>query len=186
MSHQKTKIFGIGLQRTGTTSLYHALNQLGFKSAPHSIPLFYNINDPIITEYDAFMDNPIPHLFPNLDVTFPGSKFILTTRNINRWLNSVEWLFEKELPRLPKPLRKVANEIHEAFYGCSTFHRDVFYEKWTSYHEQVFYHFEKKPEDLLVINFHEDHKWSKLCRFLDVPMPTSKDFPHFNKREKND
>lgn len=39
-------------------------------------------------QFDAFGDNPWAVLYRELDTTFPGSKFILTTRDPDKWYAS--------------------------------------------------------------------------------------------------
>ena len=82
-------IFGIGLSRTGTTSLHHAFEILGIRSAPTSVALLFDPDDEVLGLYEAFTDNPIPFLYQRLDARFPGSKFILTTRDLDDWLRSM-------------------------------------------------------------------------------------------------
>ncbi len=174
------KVLGIGLQRTGTTSLYFALKELGINTAPNAIPLFYNQKDKILRQYDAFMDNPIPLIYQQLDQCIPECKFILTTRPQDTWLKSVQWLFEKELKTLNPKLRKVANDIHQSFYGSEQFDRDIFSSKWQVYHQEVLHYFMNRKEDLLVLDLESEFEWDLLCRFLDKKIP-KKPFPHKNR-----
>ncbi|MEO9965938.1 MAG: sulfotransferase [Reichenbachiella sp.] len=174
------KILGIGLQRTGTTTLYHALNILGVRAAPHSIPLFSNSKDGILTRFDAFMDNPIPLLYRELDQQLSGCKFILTTRAQEQWLKSVQWLFEKELQTLKPELRKIADQIHVRFYGTTLFDHQIFSDKWISYHEEVSLYFKYRQKDLLVLDLDKNLDWDPLCEFLDRKIP-KKPFPHENR-----
>ncbi len=173
------KIFGIGLQRTGTTSLYFALKELGIKTAPNAIPLFYNQQDKIIWQYDAFMDNPIPLLYQELDQLIPECKFILTTRSKDAWLKSVQWLFEQELKTLNTELQKVANDIHQSFYGTQQFDWNIFSTKWQDYHQGVLHYFEDRKDDLMVLDIESEIKWDPLCQFLNKKVP-KKPFPHKN------
>ena len=98
------KIFGIGFQKTGTSSLNRALALLGFNAAggirinhPKGVaiepPLTKEKILPIAlaqaVEADAFSDNPWPLLIRELDTEFPGAKFILTQRDPDRWLASM-------------------------------------------------------------------------------------------------
>lgn len=76
------------------------------------------------------MDNPIPLLYKKFDVLEPNARFILTTRPMDDWLISVRWLFERELPKLNKALQKVANEIHQEFYGTTQFETNLFVSNW--------------------------------------------------------
>jgi sulfotransferase family protein len=174
------KIFGIGLQRTGTTSLYFALKELGINTAPNAIPLFYNQKDEILEQYDAFMDNPVPLIYQQIDKCIPKCKFILTTRSQELWLKSVQWLFEKELKTLNPKLQKVANDIHHSFYGSEQFNRDIFSSKWQVYHQEVLQYFMNRKEDLLVLDLESEFEWDPLCRFLDKKIP-KKPFPHKNR-----
>ena len=176
---RKTKIFGIGLQRTGTTSLFQALNLLGIRSAPNGIPLFYNIHDPILNKYDAFMDNPIPLLYQQLDQLIPGSKFILTMREEASWLRSAEWLFTKRLPQMDKKLHAIADEIHQNFYGTTRFDVDVFRRKRKEYYAEVQDYFATRPGDVLQIDITKNADWKPLCEFLQLPIPEKK-FPWLN------
>ncbi|MEQ8584043.1 sulfotransferase family protein [Marinoscillum sp.] len=173
------KIFGIGLQRTGTTSLFQALTVLGFHPAPHGIPLFYDIHHPILTKHDAFMDNPIPLIYRELDQKCPGSRFVMTTRPLESWLESVEWLFLRKLPKMSRDLRQVGDEIHTHFYDTSIYNRDLFAAKYVAYHQGVFDYFRMRQEDLLVVDFTKGGGWSEFCPFLGKPVPDVS-FPHAN------
>jgi hypothetical protein len=86
------KIFGIGLNKTGTTSLHFALNSIGVRSFHYTTDLkekFQNNLEaglPLLSgldEFNAFSDNPIPEYFKLLDEQYPGSLFI---RNGN-WIH---------------------------------------------------------------------------------------------------
>jgi len=173
------RYFGIGLQRTGTTSLHEAAQILGLRSAPMSIALFYNLNDPIIHQYELFSDNPIPLLYPELDNRYPHSKFILTTRPVDDWLKSVQWLFEVGITTLPSNLRQAGDDIHQQFYGRTTFDTDHFCAFWHNYHAQISTYFQNRPQDLLIIDFTRGDGWEQLCSFLGLPIPSTP-FPHRN------
>lgn len=173
------KIFGIGLQRTGTTSLWSALITLGIKAAPHAIPLFYNLDDEYIKRFEAFMDNPIPLVYQELDKKCPGSKFILTTRHELDWLNSVEWLFSKRLVTMDKKLKSIADEIHYQFYGTTEFDREIFRRKWRTYHQEVHAYFSNRKEDMLTLDLSHQADWRLLCNFLARSVP-DQPFPWLN------
>ena len=67
------KVFGIGLTRTGTTSLTEGLKVLGY-SAIHC-PMSYKEID----SFEASTDTAVAARFEFLDLLYPESKFILTT-----------------------------------------------------------------------------------------------------------
>ena len=87
------KVFGIGLQRTGTMSLAKALNILQIKTLHWPWQLLHDSDHEVLREFDGFVDFPIPLMYKKLDVKYPSSKFILTVRDKNSWLGSVQWLF---------------------------------------------------------------------------------------------
>ena len=84
-----TRIFGVGMHKTGTTSLYKALEILGFDTAHWSGPQWAkNIwlemregRSLTIEKHYAITDLPITLLYRELDKAYPGSKFILTVRD---------------------------------------------------------------------------------------------------------
>ena len=90
------KIFGIGFHKTGTSSLARALDMVGY-----NVTASYGLTDKniattvlpkareIVPQFDAFQDNPWPLIYKELDAEYPGSKFILTVRPTEEWLNSI-------------------------------------------------------------------------------------------------
>ena len=94
---RKTKIFYIGLSRTGTSSLHHILSELGLRSV-HACSFL--LSDPPnykrCEDYECLGDTPVPLLYKELDKRFEGSKFILTIREKEQWLESMKWMFATE------------------------------------------------------------------------------------------
>ncbi|NIQ13131.1 MAG: hypothetical protein GTO02_01590, partial [Candidatus Dadabacteria bacterium] len=79
------KIFGIGLSRTGTTSLNKALEILGYKSIhwPSNNQILTDICDgrfkwDILQTYDALTDIHGAAFYREFDKEYLNSKFILT------------------------------------------------------------------------------------------------------------
>ena len=83
------KIFGIGLSKTGTTSLHVALEILGYSS------VHYPVTWEEFDRYDAAHDITVASRFEELDKLYPGSRFILTLRDLNQWLRSCENHFDR-------------------------------------------------------------------------------------------
>jgi len=96
------KIFGIGLSKTGTSSLAQALAILGFRTKDYPgvaqyIPGDLSTLDPAMLDgHDALTDTPIPSLYPALDARYPGAKFILTVRSMDGWLKSCKKQFTEK------------------------------------------------------------------------------------------
>ncbi len=104
----RPKVFGIGLSRTGTTSLTHALTIMDYRTNhfPHDDEFRREVTDyleqggdrlelSVLNEYDALTDLPICCIYEGLDRAYPGSKFILTVRDKETWLASAQRLWEQ-------------------------------------------------------------------------------------------
>ncbi|WP_415893349.1 sulfotransferase [Neptuniibacter sp. PT8_73] len=95
------KLFCIGYNKTGTTSLEHILKLLGYKmpnQMEQEIRLVRQVYagnfKPLIDfcgNFDAFQDMPFSQgvLYAQLDCLFPNSKFILTVRDSDEWFDSL-------------------------------------------------------------------------------------------------
>ena len=91
------KIIGIGLNKTGTTTLGVCMEQIGKRHLSFNAQAFRHIlNDDLealweITDaYESFEDWPWPLVYKKMDDRYPHSKFILTTRkNSEVWFQSL-------------------------------------------------------------------------------------------------
>lgn len=93
------KILGIGLSKTGTKSLIGALAQCGLRTAHYvehvrtlcGVGTWFSgdFEKDSLADCDAAADLPIAPFFAQLDRRYPGSKFILTVREVESWLSSV-------------------------------------------------------------------------------------------------
>lgn len=167
------KIFGIGLGKTGTTSLCGALTQLGYRTL-HA----HCLGD--LTPYDAAADTPIAVAFRELDWSYPNSKFVLTLRDIDQWLASwkkhdakVRQINQGELPSWVKSLRRKA-------FGQWEFEPHVWKATYDLHLSEVVSYFQTREQDLLVLDICAGDGWEKLCPFLNQPVPSSS-FPHQNR-----
>jgi hypothetical protein len=174
------KVFGIGLQRTGTTSMTSALNVLGFNSYHFPAQLWDDVDDPVLNEYDAFFDNPIPLLYQELDRKCPGSKFILTVRDENAWQESCHRLFAKHREEWELDSNKYIKEMHIASYGIDHFDEEAFRKAYREHVNEVKSYFRDRPEDLLIFDIASDDQWEELCPFLNKEVP-DQPFPHKHK-----
>lgn len=163
------KIFGIGLSKTGTTSLAAAMAILGYRS--RHFP-----RDEDFAIYDAFSDITVAMKYKTLDRFFPGSKFIYTTREEKAWLGSCEIHFSE-------PHRKQRQrEIRRTFYRCDQFDEQKFREAYRRHDAEVRAYFSGRPGDILVMEISEG--WAPLCRFLGKPVPDLL-FPWQNRKAKD-
>lgn len=167
------KILGIGLSRTGTTSLAEALNLLFIRSRHVELP------DEIF-HYDGCTDTPVTVRYKELDLCFPNSRFILTVRPVEAWLRSVEKHWARtplELVRIPI-LRFEYMMIRLKLYGSLNFDKEMYRAAYQRHVEDVKSYFTNRPNDLLIMNVEEG--WKPLCDFLGKPEP-SMPFPWLNK-----
>jgi len=185
------KIFGIGFQKTGTSSLNEALRLLGYAAVggfrinhPKGVAIAPPVTNakvlavalPRATQADAFNDNPWPLLFRELDQAFPDAKFILTHRAPARWLASVvrhfgdnpgdmaRWIYGVDQPK--------GNEAR-------------YLEVYAAHNDAVRDHFAARPGKLLEIDFEQGAAWTEICAFLGQPIPAIP-FPHDNPAAKRE
>jgi hypothetical protein len=182
-SNRPSKIFGIGLNKTGTTSLHAAVQALGFTSLHwggldgyrnivrahrEGLPLLHHLPE----DYDAIMD--IGWLTANFhlaDEQYPGSKFVLTTREIEGWLDSRQRHVEKNIERQ-------AQGLYDGNFV--TVDRTGWWHEYRTHHRKVLTYFADRPDDLLVLDICAGDGYEKLCPFLGLPM-LDEPFPFQNR-----
>lgn len=168
------KIFGIGMSRTGTTSLTNALKILGYSCIhyPHTLDE--------IKKYDAATDAPVALAFKELDQQYPGSKFVLTLRDSTSWLKSMKWLFEfhADLDRMQPDYRKLVSTNRLKTYGTDRFESEKLLIAYEKHNKNVVNHFAER-DDLLIFNLCDGDGWDRLCPFLGKPVPIEQ-FPNLN------
>lgn len=174
MNSNKSKIFGIGLSKTGTTSLARALEILGYKTRDYLGVTSYSASDlssidlKEIDANDAFTDTPIPSFYRELDVRYPDSKFILTVRDAEGWLKSCKKQFTQ---KLAEKLNQASNQLFIDIYGCAVFDEQKFRRGYVDFTAGVEQHFKNRSQDLLIMDIAAGDGWEKLCTFLQVPIP---------------
>jgi hypothetical protein len=173
------RVFGIGLSKTGTTSLYAALHMLGLRAATyghmreHGLgPWFRGDFGPdCLAGFDAATDLPLGTWFAELDRRFPGARFVLTVRDLEGWLASSERHYARE------PATPFGRDVRLATFGMTGFHEERFRAVHERHEREVRAHFAGRPESLLVLDVIGGEGWERLCPFLGVPVPGAP-FPH--------
>jgi hypothetical protein len=177
-----TRIFGIGLQRTATTSLFEAFKTLGFDSfhwetGDKARDIWDEMNAEgrswMLERYYALCDLPIPLLYKKLDVAYPNSKFILTVRDEQAWLKSVERLWNPAYnpSRWEWDVWPFSNRIHRALYGRTDFDPETMLATYRRHNLEVKRYFARRDNDLLIMQMDLRDGWPELCHFLDQPVP---------------
>lgn len=166
---QINKLFGIGFQKTATTSLGEALSILGYKVTGPFGWMDADIQRTALSralstaeKFDAFQDFPWAILYKELDMHFPNSKFILTVRNEEEWYESMlrhfgtrstpmrEWVYGKAYPR---------------------WNKKTYIKRYNDHNDEVKDYFKSRPNDLLVVDITAGDGWKPICSFLDCKEP---------------
>lgn len=174
------KIFGIGLSRTGTTSLHLALVCLGKASVHYpdfavSRWMHGDFEQDTLSDFDSCSDIPAAIYFRELDKRYPGSKFILTTRDEQGWLDSTREWWRKFPPSNKNTIFR--DMVRLAAYGSTAHSDDRFLRRYREHLQQVRDYFSLRPNSFLELDISDKDKWGKLCLFLDLPKPNI-DYPH--------
>lgn len=181
---REQKIFGIGLSKTGTTSLSSALTMLGVDNGHYTNPLTRQL----LSDVDFFMfggatDTPVTVGFEKLYYQYPNAKFVLTTRPIEDWARSMKANYaHPKFTRVTARLKGFPyGLLGEAVQVGLYLHRDQFEGAFLDHERRVRRFFADKPPDrLLIFNVFEGQGWTELCGFLGKPIPQA-DFPWSNR-----
>ncbi len=187
------KIFCIGSNKTGTTSLKDALHLLGFSTCPISI--FFNQSTnllkqyyqkdysnitKLINQYDAFHDRPWNHsnFYQTLYYQIPNSLFILSVRNSSNWLTSYQ-NFAHKIKLRQKWFYKI---VSQELYDNNDFLSDPknMISKYEQRNQEIINFFQNK-NNLLIMNIENGDGYQKLCPFLNKPI-INQPFPHSRKK----
>jgi len=188
------KVFGIGLPRTGTTTLMHAGHQIGLRGSTYNATAFYrNIESSrkklameqifkYIRLNSIFQDLPFPMMYQSLTMKYPKAYFILTTRkDPTTWFQSLERNAQAKKDVLHiRYLRKLV-------YGHEMPDQDNwkdFIDKYMQHNHQVKQWFAVNPHlKFIELCWENGDGWDKLCSFLGKEIPQVP-FPHKNASKK--
>lgn len=206
------KVIVAGVSKTGTDSMRHALNILGFGKCYHMFDLMTNRKhldffqeiwksgttdfETLFDGYQSVCDVPAYCHFQAITAAYPDAKVILTVRDFDDWYSSVSETVFIDFPKIVYKicllLGRISSRI-EYFNRGNVYRQEVIFDgffqgKW------------KDPEEakLIVKRWNEyivntipsdkllihsfDHGWEPLCRFLGKPVPEIP-YPHSNARK---
>jgi GT2 family glycosyltransferase len=182
-----TRIFGIGMHKTGTTSLHGALKILGYDSAHWTTPRWardvweemrQHGRSPTLEKSYAACDLPITLLYRELDKAYPGSKFILTVRDEVDWLRSVQAHWGKHNQwRSSWDNDCFTHRMHQIVYGMREFDAVTFLQRYRQHNAEVREYFKDRPGDLMEMPIGSG--WETLCGFLGNEIPAV-EYPRMN------
>jgi hypothetical protein len=188
------KVVGSGLGRTGTMSLKHALEQLGFGPCHHMVEVIAHPEttalwvaasegradwDTIFKDYASAVDYPTAHYWRQISDHYPDAKVIHTVRDPEAWFESTQATifapgsFADSPPEALRPFFEsftapLTGKFHDRAFMIDHFRR-----------HSAMVEASVAPERLLVMDVSEG--WDRLCAFLGVPVPDTP-YPSDNTR----
>lgn len=205
--NKRQKIFCIGFNKTGTTSIEKVLKDFNYNlgnqpAAELLFPDWLDRNFKLIKRYcksaEAFQDIPfsLPYTYILLDQYFPNAKFILTVRDSSeQWYNSIVkfhsklWAFGDEAPNAvelrnaPYRYKGFAYDYIKEVYNTDDtdmYNKEKLIKAYENHMSTVIDYFKNKPSKLLIINTSNKNDYFKLCAFLNKK-PIHDNFPWENK-----
>lgn len=190
----RSKLFCIGRNKTGTTSIAKAFEQLGYvvgKQRPAQMLLREYVArdfEPIVRyckSAQVFQDAPFsyPETYKHMDAAFPGAKFILSVRDdAEQWYESLirfhaerfgngEVPTAEDLKGAPNVWTGRAWEANRALYNSpegDPYNKDVLIAHYHEYNESVRGYFRSRPRDFIEINVARKGDYERLIQFLGV------------------
>jgi tetratricopeptide (TPR) repeat protein len=180
---RKPKIFGIGLAKTGTTTLAAALTALGWAVLDWANPLTFELmSKDDLHLFDAFTDTPVCLGFEAYYYIFPNSKFVYTVRSVAAWLTSIERQWKLHFGLFGFAAIKEAMERQNTLplhgitfrdlYRTLYFNHADFTEAYRAHDRRVRRFFADKPKDrFLEFDVFRGDSWSELCAFIGCDIP---------------
>lgn len=188
---REPRVIGIGLPKTGTTSMAAALAELGYFHADHHCPITHQhlaIED--VMFFDSISDSFAAHAFETLYALFPNAKFVLTERPEESWRESYQNhnltfhgipafdLSEAGFAAAATTTRHGVDQ--KLMYFLTSLNASSFESAYAEHHRRALGFFRDKPADrFLRFDMFAGDGWEKLAGFLGVPAPSSP-FPHRN------
>lgn len=177
------KVFGLGLNKTGTTTLGKCLRQLGFSHVSCRRDLLQRLRagdlEPIfqvIERYDCFEDWPFPLMYRELLERYgERARYVLTMRSSpQRWLESLK---SHSLRTPPEEQCRTLAYGYDYPHGYEREHLAL-YERHNR-DVRAFFRERQAEHILLEVCWEHGDGWQKLCDFVGRPVPNVP-FPHAN------
>lgn len=200
------KVFCIGANKTGTTSIASVFRQLGLQvgdqaQAEMLVHDWARHDFRRLIHYcryaDAFQDLPfsLPGTFRALDEAFPGARFILTVReNAQVWFESLLGHHRRLAGHDRTPTAADLRQVRYRYpgfvldalrlsYGADEgqlYDRRRYMQHYRDHVTSVKAYFSDRPQDLLVLDVGRPNAMRRLLNFLGHPYEGQR-MPHLNK-----
>lgn len=189
------KVFCIGRNKTGTTSLNALLTKLDINVAPQ------HLGEQLITDYlqgnfdpiikfskysgEAFQDIPysLPETYIHLSRSFPRSRFILTVRDsADEWYRSLVTFHGKLFAGGRVPTKEDLQAATYIYPGClydvnrvlyqspedDLYNEEILKKSYDDYNAGVVMFFKDMTDRLLVVNLRDADAAQKIITFLQI------------------
>lgn len=203
------KIIGAGYGRTGTKSLYTALNQLGFpcyhmeevlgnKNNKSHLDFWVDVSngepgqqfdwEQVFANYTAAVDFPASSVWKELMEHYPDAKIILTGHpkgagawyeSANKTIYAIENIWQFKLLKIVTPFARKLGKLGKLMWQRTL--KGSMENK-----EEAVVVYEAHMEEVIanvpsdkLLNYSVTQGWEPLCEFLDVPVPLT-EFPNVN------
>jgi len=178
------RVFNISLNKMATTSMWLALDALGFESIHYSTELCRLFANGQAAEFRALQrdnialhDVPVMKMYHMLARLFPAAKFIHVTRPLEDWLRSFK--LHLNAPNI----WPFAHTLTLGYPMTRDDYDDALCRKAYERHHADVAEFFRGKDNLLQLEI-GNLSWEPLCNFLDRPVP-DRSFPHVYKSEVN-
>ncbi|MBP92711.1 MAG: hypothetical protein CMC55_01190 [Flavobacteriaceae bacterium] len=202
-----TKVFCIGHNKTGTTTIKAVLHDFGYRlgnqvAGELLLEAWYQRDFKKIINYcksaNAFQDIPfsLPYTFQHLDLAFPKAKFILTERDsaeqwylsltkfhAKKWTNGERTPTAEDLMNIKYRGLGYLYKFNQYVYNTpetDIYNSEILMRFYNDYNQSVKDYFKSRPDKLIVVNVAKASDYTKLCAFLKQPV-NAVNFPWKNK-----
>ena len=174
------KVIGVGLNKTGTKTLKHILENWELRHQSYDLTAFNLYREGKVEQlldwmedYDSFEDWPWPLMYREIDARFPDTVFVLTTRSSpDRWYKSLCKMAVRMGP---------LSDFEEHIYGYRMphGHKQEHVEFYERHNREVAEYFRDRPGKLIEICWEQGDDVSELANAIGRTAPTEK-MPHVN------
>jgi len=192
------QVIGAGFGRTGTLSLKHALETLGYDPCYHMYAAYQDDHMErwrhgdlhVLDGYRATVDWPACTYWRELTAMYPDAYVVLSVRDPDRWWDSFDDTVGEVVRRAHRPARTpwvvalrrfVVEVVEQRSFGrpLDTLTRADVIAAYQAHNAAVI---DGVPSRRLLVHDVTDG-WAPLCGFLNAPVPDVP-FPHVNDREQ--
>ncbi|BCE02110.1 sulfotransferase [Marinicellulosiphila megalodicopiae] len=173
-----SKLFIIGLPRTGTTSISATLLEHFTVAHTAYTKHAFHLAD-VISDCPCFSD------YQQLDALFPDAKFVYLQRGLDQWVPSIQMLLTKMIPAFNSTnyINPILKRSFEQTFDLNIAENSLDITHLTScykrHEQEVMTYFEGK-NTLLSIDISQPNSLPSLLEFLGLPFTGDEVFPHLN------